>query len=73
MVPLLSCLYNFFMRCSAGKVIMVRVSVLNDALKSMYNAEKCGKRQALIRPSSKATLASLSMWMITRQGKLWLN
>ncbi|KAH0683302.1 hypothetical protein KY289_021054 [Solanum tuberosum] len=24
---------------------MVRVSVLNDALKSMYNAEKRGKRQ----------------------------
>ena len=59
MVPLLSCLYNFFMRCSAGKVIMVRVSVLNDALKSMYNAEKCGKRQALIRPSSKVIIKFL--------------
>jgi len=32
---------------------MVRVSVLNDALKSMYNAEKRGKRQVMIRPSSK--------------------
>ncbi|KAF8772613.1 hypothetical protein HU200_005575 [Digitaria exilis] len=32
---------------------MVRVSVLNDALKSMYNAEKSGKRQVMIRPSSK--------------------
>jgi len=59
MVPLLSCLYNFSMWCSAGKVIMVRVSVLNDALKSMYNAEKCGKRQALIRPSSKVIIKFL--------------
>ncbi|CAD6257298.1 unnamed protein product [Miscanthus lutarioriparius] len=32
---------------------MVRVSVLNDALKSMYNAEKRGKRKVMIRPSSK--------------------
>ncbi|KAF5942264.1 hypothetical protein HYC85_019906 [Camellia sinensis] len=32
---------------------MVRVSVLNDALKSMYNAEKIGKRQVMIRPSLK--------------------
>ncbi|TYH16256.1 hypothetical protein ES288_A05G103700v1 [Gossypium darwinii] len=32
---------------------MVRVSVLNDALKSMYNAEKRRKRQVMIRPSSK--------------------
>ena len=38
---------------------MVRVSVLNDALKSMYNAEKCGKRQALIRPSSKVIIKFL--------------
>ncbi|KAF5932022.1 hypothetical protein HYC85_028193 [Camellia sinensis] len=32
---------------------MVRVSVLNDALKSMYNVEKIGKRQVMIRPSVK--------------------
>lgn len=38
---------------SAGSPRMVRVSVLNDALKSMYNAEKRGKRQVMIRPSSK--------------------
>ena len=25
---------------------MVRISVLNDALKNIYNAEKVGKRQA---------------------------
>ncbi|KAM7217881.1 40S ribosomal protein S22 [Rhypophila decipiens] len=32
---------------------MVRTSVLNDALKNINNAEKAGKRQVLIRPSSK--------------------
>eukprot|EP00798_Chlamydomonas_sp_ICE-L_P001210 gene1210-32552_t len=32
---------------------MVRISVLGDALKTMYNAEKRGKRQVMIRPVSK--------------------
>lgn len=38
---------------------MVRISVLNDALKNMYNAEKRGKRQVLIKPSSKVIIKFL--------------
>jgi small subunit ribosomal protein S15Ae len=38
---------------------MVRVSVLNDALKSMYNAEKRGNHQVMIRPSSKVIIKFL--------------
>ncbi|KAI7832899.1 40S ribosomal protein S22-A [Kickxella alabastrina] len=40
---------------------MVRVSVLNDCLKSMSNAERRGKRQVLIRPSSKVIIKFLSV------------
>ncbi|KAJ4977579.1 hypothetical protein NE237_008359 [Protea cynaroides] len=43
----------------ASFVKMVRISVLNDALKSMYNAEKRGKRQVMIRPSSKVSIKFL--------------
>lgn len=40
---------------------MVRISVLHDALKTMYNAEKRGKRQVLIRPASKVVIKFLQL------------
>ena len=40
---------------------MVKTSVLNDALKSINNAEKAGKRQVMIRPSSKVIIKFLSV------------
>jgi len=43
------------------EAIMVRASVLNDCLKSMSNAEKQGKRQVMIRPSSKVIIKFLTV------------
>ncbi|TVY32644.1 40S ribosomal protein S22 [Lachnellula subtilissima] len=40
---------------------MVKTSVLNDALNSINNAEKSGKRQVLIHPSSKVIVKFLSV------------
>ena len=42
---------------------MVLISVLHDALKTMYNAEKRGKRQVLLRPSSKVVIKFLQVMM----------
>ncbi|XP_066912736.1 uncharacterized protein [Clytia hemisphaerica] len=42
---------------------MVRISVLNDCLKSMVNAERRGKRQVLIRPASKVVMKFLTVMM----------
>ena len=40
---------------------MVRQSVLNDCLNNIVNAEKAGKRQVLIRPSSKVIIKFLEV------------
>lgn len=40
---------------------MVRMSVLNDCLNSIVNAERKGKRQVLLRPSSKVVIKFLSV------------
>ena len=42
---------------------MVRISCLNDCLKSIVNAERAGKRQVLVRPASRVTIRFLEVMM----------
>lgn len=49
---------------------MVRMNVLSDALVAICNAERRGKRQVLIRPSSKVIIKFLCVMM--KHGELAL-
>jgi len=49
---------------------MVRMSTLADCLKTIVNAEKAGKRQVLVRPSSKVIIRFLRL-MQKRSKKIY--
>jgi hypothetical protein len=65
-VPGFNTLYLSLSQCRT--TTMVRVSVLQDCLNNINNAERRGKRQVLIRPSSKVIVKFLST--MQKHGKL---
>jgi small subunit ribosomal protein S15Ae len=60
-LPLLFLHHLLLLRGCGREDTMVRISVLNDALKNMFNAEKRGKRQVLLKPSSKVIIKFLTV------------
>jgi small subunit ribosomal protein S15Ae len=56
--------WHFFrVALNTGLCRMVRVSVLNDCLRAIVNAERLGKRQVIVRPSSKVIIKFLQTMM----------
>ena len=63
--------YAVCVRACPTTVKMVRMSVLADALKTMTNAEKRGKRQVLIRPASKVIIKFLQCMQKHGEWSAW--